>query len=60
MKYPYQGLYDNFVDMTKEEKYKQLLQSASPIIDSTVDDIANMANLSRLIYDEFGVHWGGF
>jgi GAF domain-containing protein len=60
MKYPYQGLYDNFVDMTKEEKYKQLLQSASPIIDSTVDDIANMANLSRLIFDEFGFHWVGF
>lgn len=44
----------------KEQTYKTLLKQAEALIDPQVDDVANMANLSRLIFDTYGHHWVGF
>ena len=46
--------------MNKEEQFQILLQEAKALVDNQVDDIANMANVSRLIYDHFPHHWIGF
>ncbi len=46
--------------MSKEEKYQNLLRDAEALIDSNVDTIANMANVTRLIQDYFEHHWTGF
>lgn len=46
--------------LSKTEKYIQILSDASQLIDKNVDEIANMANLSRLIFDFFSHHWVGF
>jgi len=43
-----------------ESQYKELLKQAKALVDSKVDDIANMANISRLIMDHFPNHWIGF
>ena len=46
--------------MNKENKYKTLLIAAKVLIYKDVDDIANMANISRLLMDHFPNHWIGF
>jgi L-methionine (R)-S-oxide reductase len=46
--------------LSKTDKYKQLLSDATHLVDEQVDIIANMANLSRLIFDYFSHHWVGF
>ena len=46
--------------MKRELKYKDLLSQAKALIDPKVDDIANMANVSRLILEHFPNHWIGF
>jgi GAF domain-containing protein len=46
--------------LNKENKYKTLLIEAKVLIYKDVDDIANMANISRLLMDHFPNHWIGF
>lgn len=46
--------------MNKENNYKTLLIAAKVLIYKDVDDIANMANISRLIMEHFPNHWIGF
>jgi GAF domain-containing protein len=46
--------------MEKAEKYSTLIKEAESLIDKSVDDIANMANLSRLLHDHLHHHWIGF
>jgi L-methionine (R)-S-oxide reductase len=46
--------------LSKEEKYKGLLKIAKSLISKEVDDVANMANIARLIMDHFPNHWIGF
>jgi len=37
-----------------------LLSASKALIDKSVDDVANMANLSKLIAEHFPHHWVGF
>jgi GAF domain-containing protein len=46
--------------MDKAEKYSTIIKAAESIIDKSVDDIANMANLSRLLHEHLLHHWIGF
>ena len=46
--------------MKRELKYTELLSQAKALIDPRVDDVANMANVSRLILEHFPNHWIGF
>ena len=46
--------------MEKHRQYKTLLSQAKGLIDSNMDDIANMANLTALIHQTFKHHWIGF
>jgi len=46
--------------LNKENKYKAFLIEAKSLIYKDVDDIANMANISRLIMEHFPNHWIGF
>jgi GAF domain-containing protein len=46
--------------LNKEIKYQELLTKAKSLIYKDVDDIANMANISRLIWEQFQYHWIGF
>jgi len=46
--------------LKRELKYTELLSQAKALIDPRVDDVANMANVSRLILEHFPNHWIGF
>ena len=46
--------------MNKEANYINLYKTAQALIDNKVDDIANMANLARLLYEQLDQHWIGF
>ena len=46
--------------MTKEEKYKELLQEVEALTADESDEIANMANIAAAIHAKFGFHWVGF
>jgi GAF domain-containing protein len=46
--------------MKKAERYSSLLKEISSLMDKDVDDIANMANMTRLLYDRLSHHWIGF
>jgi GAF domain-containing protein len=46
--------------LDREKTYKSLADKAKILIYKEVDDIANMANLTRLIFDHFPYHWIGF
>lgn len=48
------------VILDKEKKYQKLLTEAKNLIYKEVDDVANMANVSRLIMNHFPNHWIGF
>ena len=46
--------------MKNESQYKDLLIQAKALVSHDVDDVANMANISRLIMEHFPNHWIGF
>lgn len=46
--------------ISKEEKYRLLLQQAAALTEGEVDLTANLANLSALIQEIFRFHWTGF
>ena len=46
--------------MKNESQYKDLLTQAKTLVSHDVDDVANMANISRLIMEHFPNHWIGF
>lgn len=46
--------------MTKEEKYEALLPQVKSLCEGEDDMIAKMANVSALLYQEFGFWWTGF
>ncbi|NLI35293.1 MAG: GAF domain-containing protein [Bacteroidales bacterium] len=45
---------------TKEEKYTLLLKQVQALIEGETDAVANMANISALLYDTFHFWWVGF
>ena len=44
----------------KDEKYQLLYKQVQSILEGESDMIANMANISALIHQEFGFWWTGF
>ena len=46
--------------MTKEEKYRELLQEVEALTAAETDEIANMANIAAAIHTKMGFHWTGF
>lgn len=46
--------------MTKEEKYRELLQEVEALTVAETDEIANMANIAAAIHTKMGFHWTGF
>ena len=46
--------------MTKSEQYEKLYKQAQAVLEGENDLTANMANLSAIIYREFGFWWTGF
>jgi L-methionine (R)-S-oxide reductase len=46
--------------LKNESQYKDLLTQAKALVSHDVDDVANMANISRLIMEHFPHHWIGF
>jgi len=44
----------------KVELYEKVYKTASSLIDPDADVIANMANISRLLYENFSFWWCGF
>lgn len=46
--------------MTKTEKYQNLYKQLTSILSGESDMIANMANCTALIHNEFGFWWTGF
>ena len=46
--------------MTKTEKYTSLLPQVKAVMDSSVDVIANMANMAAMLHETFGFWWTGF
>jgi len=49
-----------FEPVYKEEIYKDILPKAKSLVEGENDIIANMANLSALIHQSFGLWWTGF
>lgn len=47
-------------NLSKEEKYKQLLPQLSALLDGETDLIANLANISAALRQSFGFFWVGF
>ncbi len=54
------SIINTIVTLNKEEVYRNLLKQAKSLVDKQVDDVANMANVSRLIMEHFPHHWIGF
>lgn len=50
----------NTEGLSKEEKYRLLIQQAAALLEGEEDLIANLANLSALIQQLFQFHWTGF
>ena len=46
--------------MNKTEKYAEVLRIIQSVIEGECDIIANMANMSALLHEEFGFWWTGF
>ena len=44
----------------KQEKYTSLLPQVQAVMDSSVDIIANMANMAAMLHETFGFWWTGF
>ena len=45
---------------SKQEKYTSLLPQVQAVMDSSVDIIANMANMAAMLHETFGFWWTGF
>ena len=45
---------------SKKEKYSALLPQVQAVMDSSVDIIANMANMAAMLHETFGFWWTGF
>ncbi len=45
---------------SKQEKYSSLLPQMEAVMDSSVDIIANMANMAAMLHETFGFWWTGF
>lgn len=43
-----------------DEEYKELIVQAESLIDRSLDDVSNMANLSALLMQHMKLHWVGF
>lgn len=48
------------MSISKEEKYKALLPIIQSLLEGETDEIAQMANLSAILQQEFGFWWTGF
>ena len=44
----------------KQETYTSLLPQVQAVMDSSVDIIANMANMAAMLHETFGFWWTGF
>jgi GAF domain-containing protein len=47
-------------DMTKKEKYEEVYLQIASLVAGEKDQIANMANISSLLHEQFGFWWTGF
>ncbi len=45
---------------SKQERYASLLPQVEAVMDSSVDIIANMANMAAMLHETFGFWWTGF
>ena len=45
---------------SKQETYTSLLPQVQAVMDSSVDIIANMANMAAMLHETFGFWWTGF
>ena len=45
---------------SKQDRYASLLPQVEAVIDSSVDIIANMANMAAMLHETFGFWWTGF
>jgi GAF domain-containing protein len=45
---------------SKNEQYRQLITQIKGLLTDETDQIANMANISAVLYDHFKHHWVGF
>lgn len=50
----------NHEGMNKAEKYAEVLKMIQAVVEGESDIIANMANMSALLHEEFGFWWTGF
>ena len=46
--------------MNKADKYTTIFQTIQALVEGESDIIANMANMSALLHEEFGFWWTGF
>lgn len=46
--------------MNKADKYTTIFQTIQAVVEGESDIIANMANMSALLHEEFGFWWTGF
>ena len=46
--------------MTKNEKYEEVYLQIASLVAGEKDQIANMANISSLLHEQFGFWWTGF
>ena len=47
-------------NMTKEEKYQQVVPQIEALVAGESDEIANMANVAAVLHETFGFWWTGF
>ena len=50
----------NHEGMNKADKYTTIFQTIQALVEGESDIIANMANMSALLHEEFGFWWTGF
>ena len=50
----------NHEGMNKADKYTTIFQTIQAVVEGESDIIANMANMSALLHEEFGFWWTGF
>lgn len=50
----------NHKGMNKADKYTTIFQTIQALVEGESDIIANMANMSALLHEEFGFWWTGF
>lgn len=50
----------HIIDGSKSEQYENLLPQIAAVIDSSVDVIANMANVASMLHSTFSFWWTGF